>query len=88
VFGHFAITDPRQEDNIATLDMSVIFPVTFENGFYVVGGLTLMKGNTSGSHTSQLPHWSLTNVFETLTPRFWPDFVIPTVEQMQHAIKS
>lgn len=71
VFAHFAITDPYKDDNIATLDMSVIFPVTFE-GRYVVGGLTLRRSNPAGSHVSQLPRWSMTEVFESLAPRFWP----------------
>lgn len=32
VAGHFAITDPIPSDNIATLNMSVMFPVTLDNG--------------------------------------------------------
>lgn len=87
VFGHFAITDPRKDDNIATLDMSVIFPVTFENRYFV-GGLTMTKGNATSSHTSQLPRWSVTEVFEALIPRFWSDFKIPTVERLQDAIQA
>ena len=71
VFAHFAITDPFKDDNIATLDMSVIFPVSFE-GRYVVGGLTMLRTNSSGSHKSELPRWSMTEVFESLEPRFWP----------------
>jgi hypothetical protein len=85
VGAHFAITDPYKDDNIATLDMSVVFPVSFENR-YVVGGFTMMKGNSTESHTSQLPRWSLTEVFETLVPRFWPDYSIPTVEHLKTAI--
>jgi hypothetical protein len=87
VGAHPAITDPKVDDNIATLDMSVIFPVTFENR-YVVGGLSLMKSDATGSHTSQLPRWSLTEVYESLVPRFWPDFSIPTVDQFQAAVEQ
>ncbi len=82
VGAHFAMTDPYKDDNIATLDMSVIFPVTFENRYFV-GGLTMGKGNQTAFHTSQLPRWSLTEVFEALVPRFWPNCAIPTVEQLQ-----
>lgn len=71
VFAHFAITDPYKDDNVATLDMSVIHPVTFENRYFV-GGMTLRKSSSSGSHVSELPRWSLTEVFEALEPRFWP----------------
>jgi hypothetical protein len=87
VAAHFAITDPYKDDNIATLDMSVVFPVTFE-GRYVVGGLTMIRGNSMTSHTSQIPPWSLTEVFESLVPRFWTDCPIPTVEQLQDAIMA
>lgn len=71
VFAHFAITDPFREDNISTLDMSVICPVTFE-GKYYVGSMVMTKKNSSGNHTSSLPKWSMTDVFESLIPRFWP----------------
>lgn len=87
VFAHFAITDPRKDDNIATLDMSVIFPVTFE-GRYFVGSLAMMRGNAITSVTSQLPRWSLTEVFESLVPRFWPGFPIPTIEQYRAAFEA
>jgi hypothetical protein len=86
VGAHFAITDPYKDDNIATLDMSVIFPVTFENRYFV-GGLTMGKGNPTAVHTSQLPCWSLTEVFESLVPRFWPNYSIPTVEQLRATAK-
>lgn len=72
VAGHFAITDPRADDNIATLNMSVMHPVSLENGIYYVGGFTLTQSNPSGTHTSALPMWSVTQVFESLMPRFWP----------------
>jgi hypothetical protein len=75
VSAHPAITDPYGDDNIATLDMSVIFPVTFE-GKYVVGGMQLIRNDSTGTHVSALPRWSLTEVFESLIPRFWPNLSI------------
>ena len=51
--------------------MSVIFPVSFE-GRYVVGGMKMTRRDSSGVHESQLPRWSITEVFESLEPRFWP----------------
>jgi len=71
VFAHFAISDPYKDDNISTLDMSVIFPVTFE-GRYYVGSMAITRTNSSGSQTSALPRWSMTEVFESLIPRLWP----------------
>lgn len=71
VFAHFAITDPYKDDNVSTLDMSVVFPVSFD-GRYVVGGMTMTRSNASGTFTSDLPCWSMTEVFESLIPRYWP----------------
>lgn len=71
VFAHFAITDPRKHDNLTTLDMSVVHPVTF-TGKYVVGGLVMTRSGPRGSESSSLPEWSLTEVFEALGPRYWP----------------
>ncbi len=79
VFAHFAITDPYKDDNIATLDMSIIFPITFE-GIYVVGGMTMTRKDASGTYVSDLPRWSLTEVFESLIPRYWPELSFQTGE--------
>ena len=72
VGAHFAITAPRKSDNVSTLDMSVMFPVTFTDGQYRVGELTLTRRNSTGTHTSAIPCWSVTEVFENLLPRYWP----------------
>ena len=88
VFGHYAITDPYKDDNIATLDMSVVFPISWENGHYVAGGMTMIKNSAAGSFTSELPYWSFTKVFESLIPRYWPNFVPPTVEQVKQALQT
>ncbi len=72
VAGHFAITDPRKDDNIATLNMSVMHPVSLNNGLYYVGAYTYTQTGLSGTHTSALPEWSLSQVFESLIPRYWP----------------
>jgi hypothetical protein len=82
VFGHIAITYPFGDDNPATLAMSAMFPVTFENGRYVVGGLTHGRQEAGQIHTSELPRWSLTEVYESLVPRFWPTYVVPTVDNL------
>lgn len=76
VGAHFAITAPRKSDNVSTLDMSVMFPVTFTDGQYRVGELTLTRKNSSGTHTSAIPCWSVTEVFEKLLPRYWPHITV------------
>ena len=57
VGAHFAITAPHKSDNLSTLDMSVMFPVTFTDGQYRVGELTLTRKNSTGTHTSEIPCW-------------------------------
>jgi hypothetical protein len=72
VGAHFAITAPKKSDNASTLDMSVMFPVSFSNDRYRVGEWTLTRSNASGTHTSAIPSWSVTEAFERLIPRYWP----------------
>lgn len=83
VAGHFAITDPRKDDNIATLNLSVMFPVTLESGIYFVGGMALTHTNPNGTFTSEIPTWSVTQVFESLIPRFWPDISAQTSDPLE-----
>jgi hypothetical protein len=78
VGAHFAITAPHKSDNHSTLDMSIMYPVTFTNGQYRVGELTLTWKNSSGTHNSAIPCWSLTEVFEKLIPRYWPEMTFAT----------
>lgn len=76
VGAHFAITAPQKNDNISTLDESVIFPVVFSDGRYRVNGFSFTRKNVTGIHTSSIPSWSVTEVFEQLTPRYWPGITI------------
>jgi hypothetical protein len=59
------------------LDISVMFPVTFTNGQYRVGELALTRRNSAGTNTSAIPCWSITQVFESLIPRYWPHISVP-----------
>jgi len=82
VGAHFAITDPRKADNIATLNMSVLFPVAFENGRYVVISNVMTQSGSSGTFMSAIPRWSVTEVFEAMILCYWPGkkFVLPPDE--------
>src|SRR4051794_23240516 len=81
IAAHFAITDPRKDDNIATLDMSVVFPVTYASPRYRANYFQLIRSNAAGVHTSALPEWSVTEVYEQLAPRYWTGSVAgPTPE--------
>jgi hypothetical protein len=71
VSAHFALTDPRKEDNIATLEASIIYPVGFENGRYRTATMTFSRGDNEVNYDSEIPKWSLTEIFEILENRFW-----------------
>ena len=76
VAAHFAATDPFHDDNLGTLEQSIMNPVTYRYPHYYVG---LMQWNTQGQ-TSDLPTWALTKVYEDLRPRFWPDLHLRPVK--------
>jgi hypothetical protein len=70
VAAHFAATDPRWDDNLSTLEQSVMSRVEFQYPYYWVG---LCKWSASGGESSSLHGWALTKVYEDLGPRFWRD---------------
>jgi hypothetical protein len=72
ISAHFAITDPRQADNLATLEFSIMLQLTYFNPYYVVSGLNWGSKGT----TSDIPKWALTKIYDELTPRFWPTYKI------------
>lgn len=67
VSAHFAITDPRTE-NASMRYQSIFYPVDFANGRYFTNVIQIQVENDNES----LPQWSVTNVFESLIPRYWP----------------
>ncbi len=76
VAAHFAATDPFHDDNLGTLEQSVMSMVQFKYPHYHVG---LGKWTTQGE-TSELPTWALTKVYEELRPRYWPEVQLPPVK--------
>jgi hypothetical protein len=70
VSAHFAATDPFHDDNLGTLEQSIMNPVTYQYPHYYVGSV---QWNTAGQ-SSQLPSWALTKTYEELRARFWPEF--------------
>jgi hypothetical protein len=73
VAAHFALTDPRNDDNIATLEASIVYPIGFDNDRFRTGTMIFSRGDATTSYTSEIPRWGLTEVFESLAPRLWPD---------------
>jgi hypothetical protein len=69
VAAHFAATDPFKDDLLGTLEQSIMNSVTYKYPYYYVG---IVQWNTQ-STVAALPTWSLTNTYEQLCQRFWPD---------------
>jgi hypothetical protein len=76
VAAHFALTDPVKNDNIATMEASIIYPVGFEHTRFITGFFTSAKSDATTTYESEIPRWSLTEIFEILVDRFWPDVTI------------
>jgi len=72
VSAHFAATDPFSDDSLGTLEQSIMNPISYKYPFYYVG---LLKWNTGGS-SSELPTWALTETYQRLASRFWPDMTL------------
>lgn len=78
VAAHFAATDPYNDDNLGTLEQSIMNPVSYRFPHYYVG---LFQWNTAGI-SAELPTWALTKTYEDLAPRFWPEMSLrPVVAQ-------
>lgn len=75
VAAHFAATDPFRDDNLGTLEQSVMNLVTYGVPYYCVGQMNWH----SGGHAAELPKWALTKVYEDLAPRFWPQVTLPSL---------
>lgn len=68
VSAHFAPTDPFSSDNLGTLEVAVMNAIAYHTPYYKVE----LQWTTQGE-TSQLPPWALTEIFEQLAARYWPD---------------
>lgn len=73
VAAHFAATDPFHNDNLGTLEQSIMSIVEFQYPYFYVG----VGKWTSNGETSQLPNWALTKVYEELRARLWPNDYLP-----------
>ena len=78
VAAHFALTDPRKDDNIATMEASIIYPVGYKDDRFRTATLDFVKFEGNTSQSAEIPSWSLTETFELLINRFWPEITIVT----------
>lgn len=72
VAAHFAITDPRKDDNIATLSASVMTYIVYTKGRFYAGSVSPKTKEGKEIEPSNIPAWSLTNAHQQLSERFWP----------------
>ena len=68
VSAHFSPSDPFKNDNLATMEESVMNSIAYHTPRFRAGYL---KWHTQGED-SQLPQWSLTETYERLSSRYWP----------------
>lgn len=69
VAAHFAATDPFSDDTLGTLEQSIMNQISYKYPHYYVG---MLQWNTQGT-SSDLPFWALTETYQLLAPRFWPE---------------
>ncbi len=65
---HHALSDPFPNDNIVTLEQSVINNMAYYKPFFKGAAFKLGKDD----HSSTFDPWKLTQVFENLSSRYWP----------------
>jgi hypothetical protein len=73
IAAHSALTAPQDGDNPALLEYSVIDFVSYRHPYLTAGAMQL--DSLDGS-SSDMTSWALTEVFERLKPRFWPEMEI------------
>jgi hypothetical protein len=81
VAAHFAITDPRSDDNFVTMNFSAINKTGLSDSKLVSKAEINLVQNSNGDLIAEdISIWSITKVFEELSPRFWPDLKIPIAQ--------
>jgi len=74
VAAHFSITDPRPEDNVASLEFSIMPQVSWMKGQGILVGHS--QWGTKGEK-SEIPQWCLTEEFEKIALRCFPEVRLP-----------
>ena len=69
IAAHAAATDPFGDDNLGVLEYSVMNLLSYTYPYFLVGDLQFV----ANTEVSSFEKWSLTQTFEDLAPRFWPD---------------
>ena len=76
IAAHRAAVDP-QDDNLTTLTFSTMPAVTYQSPLYGVGYLKLFMGRGG---ELDIEAWALTQKYEALAPRCWPERRLPKLD--------
>jgi len=70
---HFAQAKPMPKDKPAELQLSVMYPIAFEDdAFYATPFVLTVKDGAGESTSENIEKWSLTKIHVSLTSRYWP----------------
>jgi len=70
VGAHYALTDPRNDDNLVTLINSVL-PVSYKRPFFTTGFYSFKNQFMPEGEVSQIPTWSITKEFDRLREEYF-----------------
>lgn len=88
---HHSLTDPFVDDNIATLETSVLNSIVYRNPYLETAGIDLksklLPSDTEFQSTVIKP-WQLTKVYDDLTMRYWNDMKIPKLEKSKIKLRK
>lgn len=88
VGAHVAASYPIGNDNIMTLELSMMAPVSYVKPYLTAFGFKIV--DSSGAE-SNIPSWNLSEEWEKLKPRYWPDKTIPSFCELAikgHSLKK
>lgn len=79
IVAHPSATDPRKDDNVATLQLSMMHMISYNMPYYYMGRSKLVIENMK----TPLEGWSLTRLFEDeIAPRYWPHIQLKRIQHI------
>lgn len=88
---HHSLTDPFQDDNIATLESSVLNSIVYNNPYLEAAGLkwnSKISPSDEIASATEIRPWRLTKVYDDLTVRYWNDLKIPKLERSKIKLRK
>jgi len=88
---HHSLTDPFVDDNIATLETSVMNSVVYKNPYLETAGLNLKSKLFPSDEEYQstvIKPWKLTKIYDDLTERYWKDMKLPKLEKSKIKLRK